>query len=94
MRLNCVLVLCKRQLQNAAFCKENSVFTPQTNKNVQRFWKGLIYEFYGLKASQISKAHASSHEHPHVEKIRQLCIQNFNGGADNMQLDSSTKQLQ
>ena len=29
-----------------------------------------VHEFYGLKASQISKVHASSHEYPHVEKSR------------------------
>ena len=37
-------------------------------KNVQRFRNGLVYEFYGLKASQMSNVRASSHEYPHVEK--------------------------
>ena len=29
---------------------------------------GLVYEFYGLKASQMSTVRASSHDYPHVEK--------------------------
>ena len=49
---------------------ESFVFTCLTYKNVQRFRNGPVHEFYGLKASQISKAHASSHEYPHVEKSR------------------------
>ena len=40
----------------------------------------------------MSKAHASSHEYPHVEKIKKLCKQNFKGGANNMQLDSEETQ--
>ena len=29
---------------------------------------GLVHEFYGLKATQMSTVRASSHEYPHVEK--------------------------
>ena len=70
MRLNCVLVLREQQLQNAAFCKESFVFTCLTYKNVQHFQNGPVHKFYmyGLKASQMTKVCASSHEHSHVEK--------------------------
>ena len=87
MRLNCVLVLCEQQLQNAAFCLKSFVFTCLTYKNVQRFWNGPVHEFYGLKASQMSKVRASSHEYPHVEKIKNLREQNFKGEASNKQLE-------
>ena len=66
MRLNPVFVL----LQNAVFCKEGFGFTCLTFKNVQHFRNGSVHEFYGLRASQMSKVHASSHEYPHVEKSR------------------------
>ena len=56
---------------------ESFVFTCLTYKNVQRFRNGQVHEFYGLKASQISKVHASSHEYPHVEKVKNLHEQNF-----------------
>ena len=49
---------------------ESFVFTCLTYRNVQRFRNGPVHEFYGLKASQMSKVHASSHEYPHVEKSR------------------------
>ena len=32
-----------------------------------------------MKANQMSKVCASSHEYPHVEKIKNLCKQNFQG---------------
>ena len=32
-----------------------------------------------MKANQMSKVCASSHEYPHVEKIKDLCEQNFKG---------------
>ena len=70
LRLNRVLVLHKRQFQNAAFCKESFAFTCLTYKNVQRFRNGPFHEFSGLKACQMSKVRASSHEYPHVEKTR------------------------
>ena len=92
MRLNRVLVLHKQQLQNAAFCKESSVFTCMTYKNVQHFRNGPVHEFYGLKASQMSKVRASSHEYPHVEKIKNLREQNFKGKANNKELDSEDTQ--
>ena len=85
MRLTRVLVL---RTQKAAFCKESFVFTFLTYKGVQRFWNGPVHEFYSLKASQMSKVFASSHEDPHVEKIKSLCEQNFKGEASNKQLDS------
>ena len=49
---------------------ERFVFTCLTYRNVQRFPNGPVHEFYGLKASQMSKVRASSHEYPHVEKSR------------------------
>ena len=49
---------------------ESFVCTCLTYENIQRFWNGPVHEFYGLKANQMSKVHASSHEYPHVEKSR------------------------
>ena len=49
---------------------ESFVSTCLTYRNVQRFRNGPVHEFYGLKASQMSKVRASSHEYPHVEKSR------------------------
>ena len=49
---------------------ESFVFTCLTYRNVQRFRNGPVHQFYGLKASQMSKVHAISHEYPHVEKSR------------------------
>ena len=83
-----MLVLYEQQLQNAAFCKESFVFACLTYKNVQRLRNVPVHEFYGLKASQMSKVHASSHKYPHVEKIKNLREQNFKGEANNKQLDS------
>ena len=51
---------------------ESFLFTCLTYRNVQRFRNGSVHEFYGLKASQMSKGRASSHEYPHVEKSRIL----------------------
>ena len=48
--LNRVLVLREQQLQTALFCKESFVFACLTT----------VHEFYGLKASQMSKVHARS----------------------------------
>ena len=45
-----------------------------------------VHEFYGLKASQMSKVRASSLEYPDVEEIKNLREQNFKG--------HSTKRLQ
>ena len=81
MRLNSVLILRKQQLQNAVFCRESFVFTCLTCKNAQRFQNRPVYEFYGLKASQMNKVCASSHEYPHVENIKNLHEQNFKGEA-------------
>ena len=58
------------QLQNAVFCKESFVFTCLTYQNVQLFWNMSVHKFYGLKASQMSKVHASSHEYWHIQKIK------------------------
>ena len=74
--LNRVLVLREQQLQNVVFCKESFVFTCLTT----------VHEFYGLKASQMSKVRASSHEYPDAEEIKNLCEQSFKG--------HSTKRLQ
>ena len=87
-----MLFLREQQLQSAAFCKENFVFACLTYENVQHFRKGPVHEFYGLKASQMSKGRASSHEYPHVEKIKNLCEQNFKGEANSKQLNSEDTQ--
>ena len=74
MRLNRVHVLRREQRTNNSYrmlCFESFVFTCLTYKNVQRFRNGPVHEFYGLKASQMSKVRASSHEYrPHIEKSR------------------------
>ena len=87
MRVYCVLILREQQ---SAFCKESFVFTCLAYRNVQRFRNGV--EFYGLKASQISKVWARSHKYPHVEKIKNLREKNFKGEASNTQLDSDDTQ--
>ena len=82
-----MLVRREQQLQNAVFCKESFVFACLTYKNVQRFRNGPVHEFYGLKASQMSKVRASCHEYPaHVEKNQNPREQNFKGEANNKQL--------
>ena len=48
----------------------------------QHFQNGPDNEFYGLKASQMSKIRANSHEYPHVEKFKNLREQNFKGEAN------------
>ena len=73
MRLNRVLVLRREQWTNNSYrmlCFESFVFTCLTYRNVQRFRNGPVHEFYRLKASQMSKVRASSHEYPHMEKSR------------------------
>ena len=80
------------KLQNATFCKKSFVSNCPTYKNVQRFRNGPVHESHGLKDSQMSKVHASSHDYPHVEKIKNLCEQNFEGEANNKQLDSEDTQ--
>ena len=63
MRLN----LCRKQWMNNSYRMlrfENFVFTCLTYRNVQHFWNGPVHEFYGLKASQMSKVRASSHAIP------------------------------
>ena len=92
MRLNRVVVLHVQSLQKATFCQESFVFTCLTYKNVQRFRNGPVHEFYGLKASHMSKVCASSHEYPHVDKIKNLREQNFKGKASNKQVDSENTQ--
>ena len=71
-----MIVLRGQQLKNAVFCKESFVSACLTT----------VHEFYGLKASQMSKVCASSQEYPDAEEIKNLCEQNFKG--------YSTKQLQ
>ena len=58
--LNRVLTLRKQQLQNMWFVKKAFVFACLTT----------VHEFYGLKASQISKFLGSSHGYPDVEVNR------------------------
>ena len=73
MRLNRVLVLRREQRTNNSYRMlrfESFGFTCLTYRNVQRFGNGPVPEFYGLKASKMSKVRASSHEYPHVEKSR------------------------
>ena len=76
MRLNRVLVLHREQWTNNSYRMlhfESFVFTCLIYRNVQRFRNGPVHEFYGLKASQMSKVRASSHEYRHdffVEKSR------------------------
>ena len=69
MRLNRVLVP-NNSYRMLHF--ESFLFTCLTYRDVQRFRNGPVHEFYGLKAtcSQMSKVRASSHEYPHVEKLR------------------------
>ena len=66
MRLNRVLVLHREQRTNNTECCVHL----SGIQNLQRFQNGPVHEFYGLKASQMSKVRASSHEYPHVEKPR------------------------
>ena len=61
-------------------------------QNSQRLWNGPVHDFYGLKASQMSKVNASSHEYPDVEEIKNLREQNFKGQAYNNLLDSEDAQ--
>jgi len=61
-------------------------------KELKRASPGPVHQFYGLKASQMSKVCASSHEYPDVEKIKNLHEQNFKGQAYNNQLDSDDTQ--
>ena len=73
MRLSRVHVLRREHLTNNSYRMprfESFVFTCLTYKNVQRFRNGPVHEFYGLKAGQMSKVRASSHEYPHIEKSR------------------------
>jgi len=67
--LNHVLVFREQRLQNAVVCKESFVFA----------CLNTFHEFYALKASQMSKVRASSHEYPDAEEIKNLCEQNFKG---------------
>ena len=43
------------------------------------FGMGWSMNFRDLKDRQMSKVRASSHDYPHVEKIKNLCEQNFEG---------------
>ena len=73
MRLNRVLILRREQQTNNSYRMlhfESFVFTCLTYRNVQRFRNGPVHEFSSLKASQMSKVRASSHEYPFVEKSR------------------------
>jgi len=46
--------------QNAVFCEESfgenrALYVHLAYKDVDRFWKGWVYELHCLKASQVSK---------------------------------------
>jgi len=71
---------------------ESFVVACLTHKNVQHFQNGTVHEFYGLKAGQMCKVCASSHEYPDGEKIKNLREQNLKGEANNKQLDSEDTQ--
>ena len=88
MRFTRVLILREQLLQNAAL--ESFIFTCLIYK--KSFQNGPVHEFYGLKASQMSKVCASSHEYPHAEKIKNLRERNFKGEASNKQMDSEETQ--
>ena len=60
-------------------CFKSFVFTCLTYKTVQRFRNGPVHEFYGLKDSQMSKVCAQVLKNTQVEKIKNLCEQNFKG---------------
>ena len=82
--------LCARSSQTTV--TESFVFTCLTYKSVQRFRNGPVHEFCGLKASQMCRVRASSHEYPDVEKIDNLYEQNLKGEAYNKQLNSEDTQ--
>jgi len=67
------------------FVKNSFVYhTHPTYKDVKRYWNKSVHEFYGLKASQISKVHATSYMY--VKKIKNFhndFEQNFKGEAKN-----------
>ena len=56
------------------------------------FRNGPVHDFHVLKDSQMSKVRASSHDYPHVEKLKNLREQNFEGEANNKKLDSKDTQ--
>ena len=66
MRLNRSSILAA----NNGTVTECCVLTCLTYRNGQRFRNGPVHEFYGLKASQMSKVRSSSHEYLHVEISR------------------------
>ena len=64
---------------------ESFVFTCVKYNYVQHFRNGLIHKFYGLKASQMSKVHASSHKYLHVEKNQESSWTEFQEWSNNKQ---------
>ena len=66
MRFNHVFVLREQQLRTECYVLQRKICFHLPD--LGRFRNGLVHKFYGLKASQMSKVHASSHEYPHVEK--------------------------
>ena len=73
------------EIRSCSRSSQKLIFTCLTCKNVQRLRNGPVHEFYGLKASQMSKVRASSHEYLHVEKIKNLCEQNLKGAGGKQQ---------
>ena len=86
MKLNRVLILREQQLQNAAFWK---VYFPSSDiqKCPMFFGTGQSTNSMAriMKANQMSKVRASSHEYPHVEKNQESLwtgFQRYSGPAD------------
>jgi len=73
--------------ENEMYCNEKLCFRLSDIQKVQCFRNGSVHEFYGLKASQMSKVRASLHEYPDVEKIKNLWNRISKSQAYNNQLD-------
>ena len=80
---------CSRSFANKSYRMlrfvKKALFPPRCIQHIQRFRNRPVHEFYGLKASQMSKVCASSHEYLHVKKNKNLREQNFKGEANNKQ---------
>ena len=90
MRLDRVLDLREQQVADCCVLQGKLCFHLS---DIQKcFRNGPVHDFHGLKDNQMSKVRASSHEYPHVEKIKNLREQNFEGEANNKQSDSEDTQ--
>ena len=89
---------CSRSLRTTVteccdmFCKESFVFTCLAYKNVQHFWNGPVQNLSWPNEQTL--CYSSSHEYLHVDvdKTKNRHEQNFNGEANNKQLDSEDTQ--